>query len=130
MRAKNARARTCVCVCVCERDREEAGGGELRGRTGVATTISGAERSVAVCTCRERPPTTSATRVSVNWPSFSNIECTCDTFLGETEAHNDSAVLSQQTKRTECSRTRLMRITMLRIRLLLVYIGVCHKFSH
>mmetsp|Transcript_30032 Transcript_30032/g.77641 ORF Transcript_30032/g.77641 Transcript_30032/m.77641 type:complete len:254 (-) Transcript_30032:37-798(-) len=46
-------------------------------RPGVATTISGAERSVAACTASERPPTTSATRVSVNWPRRSTMECTC-----------------------------------------------------
>ena len=48
-----------------------------RALTGVATTTSGEVRSVAACTFSERPPTTSATRMSVYCARFVIMLCTC-----------------------------------------------------
>ena len=45
--------------------------------TGVATTTSGEVRSVADCTWRERPPTTSAILMSVNCAKLVIMLCTC-----------------------------------------------------
>ena len=43
----------------------------------MATRISGEVRRVAACTLRERPPTMSAARMSVNCASFVTMLCTC-----------------------------------------------------
>ena len=46
-------------------------------RPGVAITTSGDVRRTAAWELTERPPTTSAIRMSVNWASFCIMECTC-----------------------------------------------------
>jgi len=46
-------------------------------RTGVATTISGLVRKVAACACRDKPPTTRASLMSVNCARLVSIACTC-----------------------------------------------------
>ena len=76
--------------CPCFSDDHQASTGEQQpvrsgksgqmlggGLTGVATTISGLVRSVAACTFSDKPPTTSAVRMSVNCASFVIMECTC-----------------------------------------------------
>ena len=48
----------------------------LLKRTGVPTTISGRARRATACAVRLSPPTTRATRTSVNWASLPTIPAT------------------------------------------------------
>ena len=59
--------------------------------TGVATIISGLDLKVAAWTCKERPPTISATLTSVYWANFWSMLWICNAWQSDVHGSNSPA---------------------------------------